>query len=100
MTSRFDDTTATTSNNSKANTTGVGVNLQIGGEAPQYVGMFINIQKGSIMEQLVMNDDGSYDLALLGKLLVKIGQDGELYMTGQKRDKAIDKQSILEKLFS
>lgn len=96
---RFTETTANTkTNNNNYKTVGFGVNLNIGGEKPEYVGMFINVAKESVMDQLILQDDGSYDLQLLGKLLIEIGKKGEIYQTGLEKDTPTDKQAVLSAL--
>ena len=101
MTSRFENTTTANVNNksnTNSNSTGFGLRLALTGNEPEHVGIFINIQKDSIAEQLILNDDGSFDLDTLSLLLSIAKSKGEVYQTGTRENKVIDKQKLLEKL--
>ena len=94
MTSRFEDTTPTSTAKSN-NTTGVGFNLNIGKGNPEYVGLFLNIQKGSLIERLIIDEEGKYCLKTLGKILSMADTEKvELYMTGTKKIDEEDIQSV------
>lgn len=90
------ETTATKPAN---NTTGFGLNLKLTGDEPEYIGLFINVQKDSIAETLILNDDGSFDLETLSAILgLAPTEKGRVYETGKSLKKEVDKAGLLELL--
>lgn len=81
------------SNSKQFKTIGFGINNELLGG---HTGIFINVTIDSVTEQLILNDDGSYDLEVLKLLLSH--KDSSLYKTGEGNNKEINKEEILKNL--
>lgn len=81
------------SNSKQFKTVGFGINNDLLGG---HTGIFVNISIDSVAEQLLLNDDGSYDLEILKLLLSH--EKSTLYKTGEGNNKEIDKEEILKNL--
>ena len=81
------------SNSKQFKTVGFGINNELLGG---HTGIFVNISIDSVTEQLILNDDGSYDLEVLKLLLSH--EKSTLYKTGEGSTKEINKEEILKNL--
>ena len=81
------------SNSKQFKTIGFGINNELLGG---HTGIFVNISIDSVTEQLILNDDGSYDLEVLKLLLSH--EKSTLYKTGEGSTKEINKEEILKNL--